>query len=438
MSQVIDIPLPDIGDFHDVDVIEVLVKPGDRVAKDASLLTLESDKATMEIPAPVAGIVRELLVKVGSKISPGTPIVRLETAEAVSSSAPAATEPVASTPVASAPVASAPAVPEPPRVAASPAIVAHPAVQTERRATPRGLAPHASPGVRRFAHSLGVDLARVTGTGPKGRILREDIETFVAQVMKGVVPAQGAFAVGAPQPEIDFTQFGPIDQQPLSRIRRLSGAHLHHCWVSIPHVTHFDEADITDLEEFRKTRQAEVAERGIKLTFLPFVLKSCVTALRRFPQFNASLAPGGEQLIFKRYYHLGVAVDTPDGLVVPVIRDVDQKGLVELAQELSEVSQRARDKRLTPADLKGGSFSISSLGGLGGIGFTPIVNAPEVAILGVSRAAMQPVWKDGLFVPRLMLPFSVSYDHRVIDGADAARFARFLADAMADIRALLL
>jgi pyruvate dehydrogenase E2 component (dihydrolipoamide acetyltransferase) len=456
MGAIKEILVPDIGDFKEVDVIEILVKPGDTVAKEQSLITLESDKATMEIPSPDSGVVKEIRVKVGDKISEGAPIVVLEAGEAEArQAAPAAPAPSAPAPAPapapSARTASAPAPtaerPEPPMEAVLEALSQ---ARTVSAPVPAGLGPengsfkpHASPSVRKFARELGVDLAKVTGSGPKGRILQSDVQAFVKGVMGRAPAPSAALAVGGvlpfalPEwPKVDFAKFGPIEARPLSRIKRISGANLHRNWVSIPHITQFDEADITDLEAFRKGASGESEKQGFKLTLLAFLLKASVTALRQHPEFNASL--DGENLIVKKYYHIGVAVDTPDGLVVPVIRDVDRKGVFDLARELAEVSKLARDKKLKPGDMQGGTFSISSLGGIGGTAFTPIINAPEVAILGVSRSTMRPVFKDGQFVPRLMLPLSLSYDHRVIDGAAAARFTSYLSSVLSDIRRSLL
>ncbi len=429
--------MPDIGDFDQVDVIEVLVAAGDTIAAEQSLITLESDKATMEIPAPEAGVVKELKVAVGDKIGQGAVILVLEPAlvaaeePSQAASSPAVAE--AAPPPAAAVQQPAPAVErppgEPPQAPPPVAPVAPPAP---------GSRPHASPAVRRFARELGVDLGRVSGSGAKGRVLKQDVQQFVKQALaSGAAPAAGGLQISA-APEIDFSKFGEVEIQPLSRIQRLSGPHLHRSWVSVPHVTQFDEADITDLEAFRKGQKDHAREQGLRLTLLPFVMKACATALKAMPQFNASLAPDGENLILKRYCHIGVAVDTPEGLVVPVIRDVDNKGVFDLAAELGEVSARARDKKLMPADLQGGCFSISSLGGIGGTGFTPIINAPEVAILGVARSATKPVFQGGEFVPRLMLPLALSYDHRVIDGAAGVRFTTYLSELLADIRRLLL
>lgn len=441
--------VPDIGDFSGVEVIEVLVSEGDSVQKEDSLVTLESDKATMEIPAAHAGVVKSVKVKVGDTIGEGDLLLTLEVDQeqeqagvdpAVAPEAPRAE--VADVPeVARAPsaptvdTAGAPAVERLP----GDKVQRHPPVRQAESDLPRGV-PHASPSIRSFARELGVDLALVTGTGRKGRITRPDVQNYIKQVLQGdrSTPTAATAAALPAVPEIDFSQFGEVDIQPLNRIKRISGKHLSACWLNIPHVTQFDEADITGLEAFRQEQKAEAAAQDIKLTFMPFLMKACVACLQAMPVFNSSLSPDQQQLIYKRFYHIGVAVDTPDGLVVPVIRDVERKSIFELAADLAEVSARARQGKLTPADLQGGCFSISSLGGIGGTGFTPIVNAPEVAILGVSRAAMKPVWNGRKFKPRLMLPLSLSYDHRVIDGAQAARFAQMLATLLADIRRLLL
>jgi len=438
-----EVRVPDIGDFKDVDVIEILVKPGDRIEPETGIVTLESDKATMDVPSPAAGVVREVKVKVGDKVAEGTLLLLLEEAGAQ----PAAAPPGERVPQPPAAGRAAPAErPEPPVEAVLEALSQARPVSAPVPAGPApeggAFKPHASPSVRKFARELGVDLARVKGTGPKGRILQSDVQGFVKGVM-AQAPAAAAPAAGTAMPfalpewpKVDFAKFGPIESRPLSRIKRIAGANLHRNWVSIPHVTQFDEADITDLEAFRKNASGESEKQGFKLTLLAFLLKACVTALRQHPEFNASL--DGENLVVKKYYHIGVAVDTPDGLVVPVIRDVDRKGVFDLARELAETSKLAREKKLKPGDMQGGTFSISSLGGIGGTAFTPIINAPEVAILGVSRSTMRPVYKDGQFVPRLMLPLSLSYDHRVIDGAAAARFTSYLASVLSDIRRSLL
>jgi pyruvate dehydrogenase E2 component (dihydrolipoamide acetyltransferase) len=421
------VPVPDIGDFKEIEVIEVLVKPGDSVAKEQSLITLESDKATMEIPAPSAGVVKEIRLKVGDKVSKGAAILVLESKDAPAAEAPR---------------------PQAAKPAAAPAPTATPAPST--RPVPREprdetvAKPHASPSVRKFARELGVDLTQVQGSGPKGRILHPDVQAFVKSAL-AAVPASSPAAKGGAAPfnlpawpEVDFAKFGPVELKPLTRLQKLSGPNLHRNWVSIPHVTQFDEADITDLEAFRKSNTAETEKQGFKLTMLAFMIKACVNALRQHPSFNASLDRAGENLVVKKYYNIGVAVDTPDGLVVPVVRDADRKGVFDVAHELSNISKLARDKKLKPGDMQGGTFSISSLGGIGGTAFTPIINAPEVAILGVSRSALRPVWIGKAFEPRLILPLSLSYDHRVIDGAAAARFTAYLASVLGDIRRTLL
>jgi pyruvate dehydrogenase E2 component (dihydrolipoamide acetyltransferase) len=432
MANTIDVAVPDIGDYKDIPVIEVLVKAGDSVKAETSLITLESDKATMEVPAPSAGVVRDVKVKVGDKVSQGRIIVTLEVAEAAVT-APAV--PVATAAPASAPAPSAPANSAP---AAAPAT----APTTTTTIDEAGFASaHASPSVRRFARELGVDLSKVKGSGPKERILQEDVQSFVKNVIAqgGSGSTGSAIGLGLPAwPTVDFAKFGPIETQVMSRIKKISGPALHRNWVQIPHITQNDEADITELEAFRKQLGDEMQKQGIKITPLVLIMKAVVAALRLHPEFNSSLAPSGDALILKRYFHIGVAVDTPGGLVVPVIRNVDQKGAVALAKELSEVSVKARDGKLSPADMQGGCFSISSLGGIGGGHFTPIINAPEVAILGVSKAVMKPVWKDNQFVPRLMLPLSLSYDHRAIDGAQGARFITTLNGHLSDIRRVLL
>lgn len=451
MTSVKEVVVPDIGDFKDVDVIEVLVSPGDQIKAEDPLITLETDKATMDVPSPYAGVVKEVKIKVGDKVSQGVAVALLEADESVSEAESAAqpqaaaNEPEASA-VAEGPAAEAPvpraATPTPPAPAAAPSTAARPTPPptlpppVERSGAARA---HASPSVRAFARELGVDLTQVQGTGPKGRILQQDVQAFVKQRLShpgAAAPAAG-YVLPA-MPEIDFSKFGAIELQPLSRIKKIAGPHLHRSWVLLPHVTQHDEADITELEAFRQEVKEDAKSRGVRLTLLAFLLKASVAALKAYPQVNASLDPGGENLILKKYYHIGVAVDTPDGLVVPVIRDVDKKGVYDLAEELGEVSARARDKALTPTDLQGGCFTISSLGGIGGTAFTPIINAPEVAILGVSRSRMQPVYRNGEFVPRLILPLSLSYDHRVIDGAQAARFTGFLGRVLTDVRRLLL
>ena len=421
------VSVPDIGDFKEVEVIEVLVKPGDSVSKEQSLITLESDKATMEIPSPGAGRVQSIKVKVGDKVAKGSAILVLEG----STGAAPATTPKAAQP-------SAPAAPQPvPAAAATP----RPVPREPREETTTK--PHASPSVRKFARELGVDLTQVQGSGPKGRILHTDVQAFVKGALSGKTVSSakggGTLPFNLPAwPEVDFAKFGPIESKPLPRIQKLSGPYLHRNWVSIPHVTQFDEADITELEAFRKAQTAETEKRGFKLTMLAFLIKACVTALKQFPDFNSSLDKSGETLTLKKYFHIGVAVDTPGGLVVPVVRDADRKGVFDVASELAQISKLARDGKLKPGDMQGGTFSISSLGGIGGTFFTPIINAPEVAILGVSRAAMKPVWNGKEFAPRLIMPIALSYDHRVIDGASAARFTTYLVSVLSDIRKIIL
>ncbi len=440
MSTAKEVLLPDIGDFETVDIIEILVSPGDRVNVEDSLVTLESDKATMEIPSPYAGVVKDIAVSTGDKISKGSPILTVEIAE------PAITPAVEDAPGAAASVPAAEEVPTgpPPTLPVQPLPgsppPARPPVPELTRAELADAArrAHASPAVRRLARGLGVDLSQVEGSGPKGRILKGDVQAFVKRVMSRSAATAPVGIPMAEMPSIDFTRFGDVEVQPLSRIRKRSGANLHRNWVSIPHVTQFDEADITELETFRKAQVENLTKEGVKLTMLAFLVKASVVALKEYPEFNASLDESGENLIIKRYFHIGIAVDTPDGLVVPVIRNVDQKGLFQLAAELLEVSEKARARKLLPEDMQGGTFSISSLGGIGGTAFTPIVNAPEVAILGISKAATKPVYREGQFVPRLILPLALSYDHRVIDGAAATRFTTTLRRVLSDIRHMLL
>jgi pyruvate dehydrogenase E2 component (dihydrolipoamide acetyltransferase) len=439
MASVIEVKVPDIGDFKNIPVIEVLVKPGDRVNKESPLVTLESDKATMEVPSPATGVVKELRVKVGDKVSEGSLVLTLESPLTPPLVKGGKEGGVAAKPAAQEPAPAPQQAPQPAlrAVAPAPEIPLGPPL-TKGGGEAGGFArAHASPSVRRFARELGVDLPRVKGTGPKERILREDVQNYVKGELSR--PTGGGTGLNLlPLPQVDFARFGPITQQPLSRIRKLSGANLHRNWVTIPHVTQHDEADITELEEFRKIQTEEAKKQGIRFTILCFLLKAVVVALRQHPEFNASLSADGESLVLKQYFHIGVAVDTPNGLVVPVIRDVDKKGLMELAKELGEVSARMRSGKISPADLQGGCFSISSLGGLGGSHFTPIINAPEVAILGVGKSAARPVWNGKEFAPRMMLPLSVSYDHRVIDGAQGARFISFLSGVLSDIRRLVL
>lgn len=432
------VKVPDIGDYKNVPVIEIAVKIGERVEKEQSLVTLESDKATMDVPSPAAGVVKAILVKVGDTVSEGTEIFVIEAeGAAASAAAPAPKHPVEVPSDAPAPAAAQPAPAAPSALAQAPIM---PAGDGTRRSS------HASPSVRKFARELGVDVARVAGTGPKGRITQDDITAFVKGVMTGALAAPAGAAAPAgrtggelnllPWPKIDFTKFGPVDPKPLSRIKKISGANLHRNWVMIPHVTNNDEADITDLEALRVQLNKENEKAGVKFTMLAFVIKACVAALKKFPTFNASL--DGDNLVFKQYYHVGFAADTPNGLVVPVIRDADKKGLVDIAKEMAELSKLAREGKLKPEQMQGGCFSISSLGGIGGTHFTPIINAPEVAILGLSRGQMKPVWDGEMFVPRLTLPLSLSYDHRVIDGAEAARFNAYLASILGDFRRVIL
>jgi len=441
MSQTLTVPVPDIGDFENVDVIEVLVSPGDHVEAEASLITLESDKATMEIPSTHAGKVVAIAVAVGDKLNQGDPVLTL----AVPVQPTQAEGELSTTSV------------EAPRPAPAPAAATTPTAplpgEAERRQVPvmprpedmaaiaKGRKPHASPAVRRFARELGVDLTRVKGSGPKGRALKDDVQGYVKQTLaRNAAEVAGTslpFQLPA-QPDIDYSKFGEVELVELTRIKKISGSRLHLSWISVPHVTQFDEADITDLEEFRKSQQEASSKLGLKLTFLPILMKAVAKALDRFSILKASLTGDGERLLLKRFTHIGVAVDTPNGLVVPVIRDVDKKGIYELGRELAETSVKARDGKLLPGDMQGGCFTISSLGGLGGTGFTPIVNAPEVAILGISRSEMKPVWNGSDFVPRLMLPLSLSYDHRVVDGAEAAQFTSLLRELLGDVRRLLL
>jgi pyruvate dehydrogenase E2 component (dihydrolipoamide acetyltransferase) len=425
VAEIKNVLVPDIGNFKDVSVIEVSVKAGDKVSAEQSLISLETDKATIDVPAPFAGVVKDVKVKAGDKVSEGTLIVMIE------ASGEAAAQAVA--PAAAAPVqAAAPATPAP----AKPAAVAAAISVAAPMAAPASGSAHASPSIRRFARELGVNLTQVGGSGEKGRVTKDDVQNFVKKSL--AQPAGGSGLQVLEMPAVDFAKYGVIETKPLSRIKKISGANLHRNWVTIPHVTQFEEADISEMEAFRKELGLEYAKESFKVTPLAFMLKACAITLKHFPDFNASLDASGENLVLKKYIHIGVAVDTPDGLMVPVIRDVDQKGIVQLAKELGEVSAKAREKKITAADMQGGCFTISSLGGIGGTSFTPIINAPEVAILGVSRSSMKPVWKDGEFVPRLMLPLSLSYDHRVIDGAAGARFTTYLAHVLSDMRRLAL
>jgi pyruvate dehydrogenase E2 component (dihydrolipoamide acetyltransferase) len=435
----IEVKVPDIGDFKDIPVIEVFVKVGDSVKAEDSLLTLESDKATMDVPSPVAGVVREMKLKLGDKASEGTVILVLETAAVAATPAPAA--------VPAAVPAAAPAAPSPAPVVAAPAPVpSAPAPATAPVDAAAFKAAHASPSVRKYAREHGADLSRVTGTGPAGRIMQEDVQSFIKQVMSGAAAAGGAATGGGisgggalnllPWPTVDFAKFGAVEVKPMSRIKKISGANLARNWVMIPHVTQFDEADITTLEAFRVQLNRENEKSGIKITMLAFLIKASVAALKKFPDFNSSL--DGDNLVVKQYFNIGFAADTPNGLVVPVIKNADQKGVLQIAKEMGDLSAKARDGKLGPADMQGGCFSISSLGGIGGTAFTPIINAPEVAILGVSKSAMKPVWSGKEFVPTLMVPLSLSYDHRVIDGAQAARFTAYLGGLLSDMRRVML
>jgi pyruvate dehydrogenase E2 component (dihydrolipoamide acetyltransferase) len=450
MSQV-EVKVPDIGDFKEVEVIELLVKPGDTIQAEQSLITVESDKASMEIPSSASGVVKELKVKLGDKVAEGSLVLLLEVSEAASAPAPAATAasasasaaPAISTSAAAPAAASSTVAPAASAVPVT-AVLATTASAIVTAATEsNGQKPHASPSVRKFARELGVDLSRVSGSGAKGRILIEDVQGFVKGVMAGGATTQAASGGGAalgllPWPSLDFSKFGETSLEPLSRIKKISGPNLHRNWVMIPHVTQFDQADITELEEFRKSANESLAKSGVKLTMLAFVIKASVAALKKFPAFNASLDAGGENLILKHFYNIGFAADTPNGLVVPVIKNADQKGLSQIAKEMGELSAQAREGKLKPADMQGATFTISSLGGIGGTSFTPIINAPEVAILGLSKSEIKPVWDGKAFAPRLMLPMSLSYDHRVIDGALGARFTVYLGDVLADMRKTLL
>jgi pyruvate dehydrogenase E2 component (dihydrolipoamide acetyltransferase) len=447
----IDVTVPDIGDFSDVEIIEILVGEGDEIEEEGSLLTLESDKATMEIPSPVTGRVVSVKVAVGERVSEGDLILTMEQADAAATTADDTTELAeGDRPLEE----SEPAITQAPLPAAAPAAEPAPAShplpgETEQRPVPieaaapdritSGIA-HASPSVRRFARELGVDISTVEGSGPKGRVTKEDVQNHVKRALvSGQAAAQASGGLQLPEaPQVDFSKFGEVETVELGRIKKISGAHLHRAWLNIPHVTQFDEADITELEAFRKESKQRAENAGIKLTFMPFLMKACANALRAMPEFNSSLTSDGESLVMKKYVHIGVAVDTDNGLMVPVVRDVDRKSIFQIAAELMEISGNARAGKLSPTDMQGGCFSISSLGGIGGTQFTPIVNAPEVAILGVSRSQMKPVWNGEEFEPRLIMPFSLSYDHRVIDGAQGVRFTSYLAGLLSDIRTLLL
>ena len=437
------INIPDIGDFDSVEIIEILVSVGDTVAIDDSLLTLESDKATMEIPAPFAGTVTKINVEVGGNVAEGDHVFDIEVSG--DAAAPAEEKP------APAPVA---AAPEPPKEAPAPkpAPVQHASVENSPivaaaankpvNAQNMGAKSHASPSVRAFARKLGVDLNNVSGSGPKGRIQQTDVEAAIKAVMSGATAAPGQAAMNGtgipPIPEVDFSKFGETTTEELGRIKKISGKFLHASWLNVPHVTQFDESDITEMDQFRKDQKVAAEKQGVKLTPLVFVMKAVVKALQDFPSFNASLSADGQSIIKKQYYNIGIAVDTPNGLMVPVVKDVDKKGIYDLSRDLMEISAKARDGKLGPADMAGGTFTISSLGGIGGTQFTPIVNAPEVAIMGLSKAKMQPVWNGSEFIPRLIMPFSVSYDHRAIDGAEGVRFTTTVGNYLTDLRQLIL
>jgi pyruvate dehydrogenase E2 component (dihydrolipoamide acetyltransferase) len=451
VAEILTINLPDVGDFDEIEIIEVLIVPGDEIEAEESIIVLESDKATMEIPSPYAGKVKSVMVSVGDRISEGTGIARIEAQVQSKESQlietknpePEAVEAVVEE------VDEAQQESDPPPVESNRPVTPESAPGKARKPPPGNPADdvknrpgniiHATPSIRRQARELGVNLERVIGTGAKGRILKEDIKAYIKASLSGTGAAtSGGIPVSA-MPEIDFSRFGEIEPVPLSRIRKISGAHLHRSWVSVPHVTQFDEADITELEAFRKSLAKEAEKKGVRLTAIVFMMKAVVAALKAFPDFNASLEASGDRLILKKYFHIGVAVDTPNGLVVPVIRDVDQKGLYDLAAELASTAERAREGKLLPTEMQGGCFTISSLGGIGGTQFTPIVNVPEVAILGIARAKMQPVYAaDGSFHPGLILPLALSYDHRVIDGAQGARFSSYLSQVITDIRRVLL
>ena len=439
---IVEIRVPDIGDFDSVAVIELLVKSGDTVKAEQSLITVESDKASMEIPSSHAGVVKELKVKLGDKVKQGSVVLLLEAADAGATAAPAAAPAPAA--VAAPAVAPAPAAPAQP--AAAPAPLATTSVPAHEPTALKGRLPHASPSVRKFARELGVPLEEVQGSGPKGRIVEDDVKNFTKAVMGGAArtSAMGA-ATGSgdgaalgllPWPKVDFAKFGEVERKELSRIKKISGANLHRNWVMIPHVTNHDNADITELEALRVQLNKEHEKAGIKVTMLAFLIKAAVAALKKFPEFNASL--DGDALVYKKYFHIGFAADTPNGLVVPVLKDADRKGILQISQELAELSKKAREGKLAPAEMTGGCFSISSLGGIGGRYFSPIINAPEVAILGVSKSFMEPVWNGESFAPRLTLPLSLSYDHRVIDGALAARFNAYLGQLLGDFRRIAL
>jgi pyruvate dehydrogenase E2 component (dihydrolipoyllysine-residue acetyltransferase) len=434
VAEIKQVLVPDIGDYKEVDIIDVMVKDGQAIKAEDNLITLETDKAAMDVPSPYAGVIKEVKVKVGDKVSQGSLILMMESSgaadEPLSGKAPSVPDLVPDTTV--------PAAKAVTKHAELPAPVQQLA-ETARPVMASGGKAHASPAIRRFSRELGVQIDQVKGSGEKGRITKDDVQLFVKTALaqpRGVAGVNGLQVLA--MPVVDFAKFGAIETKPLSRIKKISGANLHRNWVTIPHITQFDEADITEMETFRKELNVEYARQKIKITPLAFMLKAAVVALQEFPEFNASLDNSGENLVLKKYFHIGVAVDTPNGLMVPVLRDVDKKGIVQLAKELGEISSKARDLKITAAEMQGGCFSISSLGGIGGTAFTPIINAPELAILGVSRAIIKPMHQDETFVARLMLPLSLSYDHRVIDGAAAARFIVFLSQVLADTRRLVL
>ena len=453
MGQLTEVKVPDIGNYENVPVIEVLVKAGDTVAKDQGLVTLESDKATMEVPSSAAGIVKDVKVKVGDEVSEGTVVVTVEAGDAADKPAPAKTEsapkqetkpepPKAETPKESAPKQTEkPAAAETPKPATEPP--RSPPIEFGAGTVMPDKVPYASPAIRLFARELGADLSKIKGSARNGRITKEDVQNFVKQALAGGGGAAAAVGVGTglnllPWPKVDFSKFGEVESKPLSKIKKISGANLARNWVMSPHVTQHDDADVTDLETLRVALNKENEKAGIKFTMLGFIIKAVVAALKKYPDFNASLDATGDNLILKKYFHIGFAADTPNGLVVPVLKDADKKGLVEIATETTALAGKAREGKLGPAEMSGGCFSISSLGGIGGTAFTPIVNAPEVAILGVSKSATKPVWDGKTFQPRLILPLSLSYDHRVIDGASAARFTAFVAQVLGDMRRAML
>ena len=438
MSQLIEVKVPDIGDFKNVEVIEVLVKPGDTVKKEDSLISLESDKAAMEVPSSHNGVVKELKLKVGDKVSAGSLVLVLETtAMPKEEIAPGPLLTTGESVVAKAAASSAVSAATASMIAPAAAAPPYPAT-AQVSSDHHDHVPHASPAIRAFARELGVELAKVKGTAPKGRITKEDVQSFVKSELAQPKGGAGGALAFAQMAYIDFSKFGAVETRALSRIKKLSGAHLHRNWVGIPHVTQFDEADITEAEAFRVKTNEEIAKSGAKVTLLAFLIKACVASLKKFPEFNASLEAGGENLVLKKYFNIGFAADTPNGLVVPVIKDADKKSVIDLAREAGELAAKAREGKLSSAEMQGGCLSISSLGGIGGSYFTPIINAPEVAILGVSKAQTKPIWDGKEFAPRLILPLSLSYDHRVIDGAAAARFTVHLCALMSDIRRLVL